>query len=151
MKVKYFFYFTIFSFLLEILDNLIKCESNSYLFSLKNVEGMFSNINTKISRYLTSTEMDGDSIMVYGNSSYLKYYYTNIYVGTPPQKQSVIIDTGSLMTAVPCKPYCTNCGKHLYSYYDMTKSSTSESLGCENKNCHYKCDSNKKCSYSMVS
>lgn len=151
MEVKFIFYFAIFSILSEKLQNLVKCETNFYQFSLKNVEGMFSNIHAKINRYLTSSEMDGDSILVYGNSSYMKYYYTNIYVGTPPQKQSVIIDTGSLLTAIPCKPHCTNCGKHLYSYYDMTQSSTSEILGCDNKNCKYRCDSNKKCAYSMVS
>merc|ERR1711865_872023 len=41
------------------------------------------------------------TIPVYGTDD-LKYYYVNIYVGTPPQKQSVIIDTGSDYLAFPC-------------------------------------------------
>jgi hypothetical protein len=39
---------------------------------------------------------------VYGNAS-LGYYYVNIYVGSPnPQPQSVIVDTGSGILALPC-------------------------------------------------
>lgn len=30
------------------------------------------------------------------------YYYVNIFVGSPPQKQTVIVDTGSSLTAIPC-------------------------------------------------
>lgn len=40
-------------------------------------------------------------IPLYGNVS-LGYYYANIYVGFPAQKQSVIIDTGSGQLALPC-------------------------------------------------
>lgn len=32
----------------------------------------------------------------------LGYYYINLFVGEPPQKQSVIVDTGSSITAFPC-------------------------------------------------
>lgn len=38
---------------------------------------------------------------VYGDAK-LGYYYINIFVGSPPQRQSVIIDTGSWITAFPC-------------------------------------------------
>jgi hypothetical protein len=57
---------------------------------------------------------------IYGNTSSINYYYTNLYLGTPPKKQSLIIDTGSLVTAVPCKSICEQCGTHLNSYYDFT-------------------------------
>jgi hypothetical protein len=39
----------------------------------------------------------------------LSYYYVDIYVGTPPMRQTVIIDTGSLLTAFPCDG-CDECG-----------------------------------------
>lgn len=39
--------------------------------------------------------------ILYGCSD-LGYDYVNIYVGNPPQKQSLIIDTGSSITAFPC-------------------------------------------------
>ncbi|KAG9398252.1 hypothetical protein AC1031_014847 [Aphanomyces cochlioides] len=32
-------------------------------------------------------------------------HYAEIYLGLPPQKASVIIDTGSHMTALPCTSY----------------------------------------------
>lgn len=38
---------------------------------------------------------------VYGDTN-MGYYYINIFVGYPPQRQSVIIDTGSWITAFPC-------------------------------------------------
>ena len=41
------------------------------------------------------------TIRLLGNDE-LKYYYSTIYVGTPPQKQSVIVDTGSDYLAFPC-------------------------------------------------
>ena len=151
MKFKFYLLFAIFSFLTIKMEFLVKCEASTYVFSLKNFEGIFSDVNSNINRYLTSSEIQGDSMQVYGNSSYLKYYYTNIYLGTPPQKQSFIIDTGSVITAVPCKPYCTNCGKHLHSYYDMTFSSSSELLECNDKNCVHTCDDDKRCAYSIVS
>ena len=39
-------------------------------------------------------------------------HFAYIWVGTPPQRQSVIIDTGSYHTAFPCEP-CSNCGDYL--------------------------------------
>lgn len=30
------------------------------------------------------------------------YFYVNLYVGTPPQRQALIIDTGSTITTFPC-------------------------------------------------
>ena len=46
------------------------------------------------------------SSQLYGNSSDLQYFYTNIYFGTNQQRESLIVDTGSSMAAVPCKNYC---------------------------------------------
>jgi hypothetical protein len=57
---------------------------------------------------------------IYGNSSYINYYFVNMYVGTPPKMQSLITDTGSSVTTIPCQPLCEACGKHLNSYYNMT-------------------------------
>ena len=36
-------------------------------------------------------------------------HFAYLYVGTPPQRQSVIIDTGSAYTAFPCRG-CKSCG-----------------------------------------
>ncbi|ETV94567.1 hypothetical protein H310_11845 [Aphanomyces invadans] len=50
-------------------------------------------------------------------------HYTWIYAGTPPQRASVIVDTGSHQLAFPCKG-CTGCGKHTDAPFDAAKSST---------------------------
>ena len=56
--------------------------------------------------------LDKHIIPLYGNAT-LGYYYANIFVGSPPQEQSVIMDTGSGLLALPCSK-CTACGlKHL--------------------------------------
>lgn len=43
-------------------------------------------------------------------------HYAFVYAGTPPQRQSVIIDTGSHFTAFPCTG-CTTCGQHTGTVY----------------------------------
>jgi hypothetical protein len=65
--------------------------------------------------------MQYHSLKVYGNVS-LGYYYANIYIGTPPQRQSMILDTGSGIIAVPCEQ-CTQCGnKHLNPKFSVRES-----------------------------
>jgi hypothetical protein len=59
-------------------------------------------------------------------------HYANLYVGSPPQRVSVIIDTGSHHTAFPCAGAsgCTDCGKHTDPYFNPDESSTSRTLTC---------------------
>jgi len=47
-----------------------------------------------------------------GSPTYLPFLPTDatVYVGTPPQRKSVIVDTGSHYTAFPCAG-CNNCGE----------------------------------------
>jgi len=56
---------------------------------------------------------------IHGNTSHLRYYYLDLYVGTPPQKQSLLIDTGSYFTGFPCKQLCKNCGAHINEIFDL--------------------------------
>ena len=66
-------------------------------------------------------------------------HYSYIYVGTPPQRVSVIIDTGSHHTAFPCVG--CQCGKHMDPLFDPKKSNTSEILQCSGK---------KRCYFSQA-
>lgn len=83
--------------------------------------------------------------VVYGNVGSLGYYYTDLWVGTPPEKQTVIVDTGSRLTAFPCMD-CTDCGHHIDSYYNYTRSSSARIIGCSD---NYSCTSckNEHCGY----
>lgn len=65
------------------------------MFNMKHEEeGIETNKETRLLPYHV--------LPVYGNAS-LGYYYVTLYVGTPdPQPQTVIVDTGSGILAVPC-------------------------------------------------
>jgi len=56
-------------------------------------------------------------------------HYANLYVGSPPQRVSVIVDTGSHHTAFPCSG-CQSCGDHTDPYFSPSASSTSRKMTC---------------------
>ena len=58
-------------------------------------------------------------------------HYVDVWVGTPPQRQTVIVDTGSGVTAFPCGS-CNNCGEsyHTDGYFIEADSSTFQKLDC---------------------
>ena len=68
-----------------------------------------------------------EEIPVYGPFKDLAYFYTDVHVGTPPQRFSVITDTGSTLLAFPCKN-CRNCGAHMNPKFDVSHSSTVEEV-----------------------
>ena len=55
-------------------------------------------------------------------------HYAFMWVGSPPQRVSVIADTGSHYTAFPCAG--CNCGKHMDALFDPKKSKTSQVITC---------------------
>ena len=67
-------------------------------------------------------ELSGDLIN-------LGYYSAELQVGTPPQRFSVIVDTGSSVTAIPCSG-CVRCGKHSNPRFEPSRSSTFRSVPC---------------------
>lgn len=56
-------------------------------------------------------------------------HYAYAYVGTPPQRQSLIVDTGSHFTAFPCDG-CVNCGSHTDHYFSLKNSTTAKPMSC---------------------
>ena len=95
-----------------------------YIFILFNI---FNNIENDRKSYPI------ERTRVYGGN-WLGYYYINVYVGTPPQRQSLILDTGSSITAFPCTTCKENlCGKHFDKHFNISKSNTSSQINCSEK------------------
>lgn len=58
-------------------------------------------------------------------------HYLTLAVGTPPQPQAVIVDTGSALVAFGCVPGCdVGCGTHTYPFFALDQSSTARILTC---------------------
>eukprot|EP00577_Skeletonema_sp_RCC1716_P009770 CAMPEP_0113378104 /NCGR_PEP_ID=MMETSP0013_2-20120614/3515_1 /TAXON_ID=2843 ORGANISM="Skeletonema costatum, Strain 1716" /NCGR_SAMPLE_ID=MMETSP0013_2 /ASSEMBLY_ACC=CAM_ASM_000158 /LENGTH=666 /DNA_ID=CAMNT_0000260291 /DNA_START=10 /DNA_END=2010 /DNA_ORIENTATION=+ /assembly_acc=CAM_ASM_000158 len=80
-------------------------------------------------------------------------HYVDLWVGSPiPQRQTVIVDTGSGVTAFPCEE-CTGCGDqyHTDGYFAHSQSTTFRELTCDECFRGY-CSSmsgGKKCKISM--
>ena len=67
-------------------------------------------------------KMQGDLIA-------LGYFYAELKVGTPPQTFSLIVDTGSSVTAIPCSG-CRDCGPHTNPRFKPESSLTFRQAPC---------------------
>lgn len=58
-------------------------------------------------------------------------HYVDLWVGTPGQRQTLIVDTGSGVTAFPCSG-CSDCGRghHIDENFSEAKSSSYEKVPC---------------------
>ena len=65
-------------------------------------------------------------------------HFAYVYAGTPAQRVSVIIDTGSHFTAFPCAG-CKNCGSHTDPPWDGDKSTTSHIVTCDKCHGSFRC------------
>ncbi|XP_021908155.1 aspartyl protease 37-like isoform X2 [Carica papaya] len=75
-----------------------------------------------------------DDLLLHG------YYTTRLWIGTPPQKFALIVDTGSTVTYVPCSN-CDQCGRHQDPKFQPDLSSTYKPVKC-NIDCI--CDSDRE-------
>ena len=71
-------------------------------------------------------------------------HYVHLWVGSPvPQRQSVIVDTGSHFTAFPVARECSNCGEyHTDPPFDPQRSDTFRTLRCPSE-----CLANFECEF----
>jgi hypothetical protein len=56
-------------------------------------------------------------------------HHVHVYIGSPPQRQTLIVDTGSRLMAFGCRP-CRSCGDHASPYFDPTLSTTKRIPTC---------------------
>jgi hypothetical protein len=54
---------------------------------------------------------DVQTVTIYGNSS-LGYYFVDLLFGAKKQRQSLIIDTGSTITCLPCNSKIIHLNQH---------------------------------------
>ncbi|KAG7674709.1 putative Aspartic proteinase 39 [Nannochloris sp. 'desiccata'] len=82
------------------------------------------------------------------------YFYASLYLGTPPKKFAVIVDTGSTMTYVPCATCGAACGpNHQDAAFDPRLSQTSKLISCDSDKCrcgspHCGCSDAQQCMYT---
>ncbi|EOD41665.1 hypothetical protein EMIHUDRAFT_47679, partial [Emiliania huxleyi CCMP1516] len=75
------------------------------------------------------------------------YYAVVLHIGTPPRPFSLIVDTGSSVTAIVCAG-CDRCGRHANARFDPESSHTFARVPCSEAP---QCTSCQKhtCSYSV--
>jgi len=76
-------------------------------------------------------------------------HYADLWCGTPPQRQTVIVDTGSGVTAFPCTG-CDKCGVpdyHIDALFDEAASTSYRKLTCDE--CLKGSCRNSECSIGM--
>lgn len=91
---------------------------------------------------------------LYGSINDYAYYFVDVLVGTPPKRQSVILDSGSSLLGFPCTSCGRNCGKHLDQPFDVSASLTANRYGCRDSRCVSReaCTSDRldSCTYTQV-
>jgi len=91
-----------------------------------------------------------ETARIYGNIYTYAYYFVDLLVGTPPQRTSVILDTGSRVCAFTCTQCRKKCGSHLDRPFDFEASNTSSWTDCGagcNGGCDQDHDDGDHCSY----
>jgi len=102
-----------------------------------------------------ATRRRNSTMALHGAVKDFGYFYSTIYLGNPPRKFSVIVDTGSTMTYVPC----STCGKHCgpnhqdQHTFDPADSLTSKSISCHSEDCKCgspicSCSEKEECMYT---
>ncbi|KOO27015.1 aspartic proteinase-like protein 2-like protein [Chrysochromulina tobinii] len=77
------------------------------------------------------------------------YFAAEILVGTPPQRFSLIVDTGSSITALPCAE-CSSCGEHANPRFRPAASRTFEPVGCGERDFGCTSCQGGACAYHVV-
>ncbi|KAF3438828.1 hypothetical protein FNV43_RR17103 [Rhamnella rubrinervis] len=80
-------------------------------------------------RYLQRSDHPNAHMSLYDDLLLNGYYTTRLWIGTPPQKFALIVDTGSSVTYVPCST-CEQCGRHQDPKFDPELSSTYQPVKC---------------------
>jgi hypothetical protein len=109
-----------------------KHDYNRQLLALRGVAESAGELIDKEIYHHSSSKNDNGNIIPSSNitipiHSHSGTHHVYLYIGSPPQRQTLIIDTGSKAMAFPCKT-CKNCGQccgnHASPYFDPSLSTT---------------------------
>ena len=135
------FIFAVYVYPISCIDNNNNNNETQFLFQLHKVK--LPKKDTRLRKLFPNMTK------VYGNTTDLNYYFINMQVGLPPVKQSLIVDTGSQLTAIPCGSKCPTCGSHSNVFYELKNES--KIVQCDNFYCKEnpigKCSSDNKCMF----
>ncbi|XP_022741477.1 aspartic proteinase-like protein 2 isoform X2 [Durio zibethinus] len=112
--------------------------------SPKNSSRTFSNSPRHLLRSDSHSSHPNARMRLYDDLLLNGYYTTRLWIGTPPQRFALIVDTGSTVTYVPCAT-CEQCGRHEDPKFEPDLSSTYKPVKC-NLDCN--CDNDRvQCIY----
>ena len=102
----------------------------------KKVSSIIYNVKSLKSLQRSLRLLDDDTSFLHnvkGDSNYLNYYYTTLYLGKDKQPQTYILDTGSAITTSPCDK-CKSCGNHFNKKYKLENES--KIISCNDRKCN---------------
>ena len=118
-------------------------QSSCILYEVKSLNYLrkkLRNLNDNNSSFLQDVK---------GDSDYLNYYYTTLYLGKDKTPQTYILDTGSSITTSPCDK-CYSCGNHLNKKFKLENETNI--ISCDTNECNFvprtKCKDGK-CSFDI--
>ncbi|KAA3473822.1 aspartic proteinase-like protein 2 [Gossypium australe] len=112
--------------------------------SPKNTSTTFPDSSHRLLRSDSNSSHPYARMRLYDNLLSRGYYSTRLWIGTPPQRFALIVDTGSTVTYVPCA-MCEKCGTHQDPKFQPELSSTYQPVKC-NLDCN--CDKDRdQCIY----
>jgi hypothetical protein len=111
--------------------------------------------NFYITRELIEQTIKNNSLittLTLKGNTWLGYYYVTLFFGIPLQRQTLIVDTGSSLTAIPCSDCGLNCGlSHFNPFFNETNSSTFQDFECNETFDQYICSNClDQCPFSLA-
>jgi hypothetical protein len=97
-----------------------------------------SSLNTHRSGRLLAGGDMVQQVPILGDFRSVAVLYAAVWVGTPPQRATAILDTGSTLLAFPCTECGSTCGSHQDAQWDASKSSTAQRCSGDTTTCTFR-------------
>jgi len=116
---------------------ILRTEHRTEAKNLTSVDGKHNNFRTKQhpislrSQINTINEPAPITSLIYPLHAKSGTHHAYLYIGSPPHRQTLIVDTGSRLTAFPCQPHCSDCGLHASPRFDINQSQSLTVVPCD--------------------